>query len=76
MEEILIIKENYTMGLLTPHEFLNELRDILFCVGAHGELENTINLTLTPLANFIVADILDAASDSKKQIKDFLKLES
>ena len=75
MEEIFEIKENYTMGFISPHEFLNELQDVLMRVGAHGELENTINETLAPLADFIVADILNAVGDSKKQIKDFLKKE-
>lgn len=76
MEEIFKIKENYTMGFITPHEFLSELQDVLFRVGAHGELEDTINATLAPLANFIVSDILNAVGDSKKQIKDFLKKEA
>ncbi len=75
MEEIFKIKENYTMGFITPHEFLNELQDVLQRVGAHGELEDTINKTLTPLVDFIVGDILNAVGDSKKQIKDFLKKE-
>ena len=75
MEEIFKIKENYTMGFITPHEFLNELQDVLQRVGAHGELEDTINQTLTPLVDFIVDDILNATADSKKQIKDFLKRE-
>lgn len=76
MEEIFKIKENYIMGLITPHEFLNELLDVLQRVGAHGELEDTVNETLTPLVNFIVDDILNAVGDSKKQIKDFLKGEA
>lgn len=73
MEEIFEIKENYTMGFITPHEFLNELQDVLQRVGAHGELEDTINETLKPLAEFIISDILNAVGDSKKQFKDFLK---
>lgn len=76
MEEIFKIKENYTMGFITPQEFLNELQDVLQRVGAHGELEDTINKTLAPLADFIVGDILSAVGDSKKQIKDFLKGEA
>ena len=33
MEEIFKIKENYTMGFISPHEFLNELQDVLMRVG-------------------------------------------
>ena len=75
MEEIFKIKEHYMMGFITPQEFLGELQDILHRIGAHGELEDTINQTLAPLADFIVGEILNAVGDSKKQIKDFLKRE-
>lgn len=75
MKEIDEIKKNFEMGFITPHEFLTQLYNVLFLLGAHGELEDTINETLLPLANFIKNDILNASGCTKKQIKDFLKKE-
>lgn len=75
MKEIDELKKNFEMGFLTPHEFLSQLYDFLFTVGAHGELEDVINETLLPLANFIKDDILNATGCNKKQFKDFLKKE-
>ncbi len=76
MEEIKKIKNDFELGFITPHEFLNKLTEILFMVGAAGELEDTINDTLLPLANFIKDEVLNASGCTKKQIKDFLKKEA
>lgn len=76
MKEIIEIKKNFEMGFITPHEFLTHLLDVLSVVGAYGELQDTINEVLAPLANFIKDEIINAPSLEKKQIKDFLKKEA
>lgn len=76
MKEIKTIKENYELGFISPHEFLCELCDVLEELGAQGELIDTMNETLAPLANFIKDEIIKAIPANKKQIKDFLKKEA
>ena len=71
MKEIQTIKENYEMGFITPHEFLTQIEEILFQVGAGRDLTDAMNLALQPLASFVHDEILNAPAENKKQIKDF-----
>ena len=71
MEEIKEIKKNYEMGFISSQEFLCEYANVLAKLGAQGELLDAINTVLSPLADFVVKDILNAKDDEKKQIKDF-----
>lgn len=71
MKEIQIIKENYEMGFITPREFLIQIEEILYQVGADRDLANAINLSLQPLATFVYGEILNAPYENKKCIKDF-----
>lgn len=71
MKEIRNIKENYEMGFITPREFLTQIEEILFYVGANNDLTEAIELALQPLASFVHDEILNAPYESKKQIKDF-----
>lgn len=75
MEEIKKIKTEFEMGFITPHEFICKLSDVFFEVGAACELEETVNETLLPLANFIISDVFNAPECTKKRIKDFLRKE-
>ena len=71
MEEIKIIKESYELGFISAHEFLCKYVKFLTKLGAQNETIDAMNTALTPLANFIVKDILNAKGVDKKQIKDF-----
>lgn len=71
MKEIQTIKENYEMGFINTREFLMQIEEILFQVGANTDLTEAINVALQPLANFVHNDILNASAENKKQIRDF-----
>lgn len=71
MKEIQTIKENYAMGFINTREFLMQIEEILFQVGANTDLTEAINLSLQPLASFVHDEILNASAENKKLIKDF-----
>ena len=69
-EEILEMVSNYQNGFISPMELLNQLSDMLSCLGANKELDDIINNLLSPLADFVEMKLIKGEKFSISEFKN------
>ena len=69
-KEILLMVSNYQNGFTSPMEMLNQLSDMLSCLGANKELDDIINEFLKPLADFMEMKLIKGEHFSISEFKN------